>query len=107
MPLLGFVGNTILQKESTDTEAGDVDEEDDDGISDRLHQHFSSSTPDIHTVHVDQRDSGVCDDTYVQKLTKGAKSVCRVVKDFIPEYGEPSCITLRVSCDVKLNLLEF
>lgn len=97
------------KKVTADNKGGDVGEEEDNGISNRLHHRRSSSTPDIHAHLIDQQDqqdSEVCDNTSAQKLVKGAKSVCRVVKDFTPEDGDPSCIPLRVSCGVSSLLTD-
>ena len=72
---------------------------DDEDEGERLHNHLSSSTPDIHTIDKhEQRDSGVSDDSdVIQRFVRGAKSVCRVVEDFTPPPDQPSCIPLRVS----------
>lgn len=102
-----YIGKTILRTSQTiDNDAGDPEEEDDlDG--DRLHQHLSSSTPDIHSLEQhDQRDSGVSDETdVVQKFIKCAKSVCLVVEDFTPNHDEPSCIPLRVRAVSRHKIL--
>lgn len=93
-------GKTICSQ-TTDIEGGDL--EDDEETEERLHQHMSNSTPDIHTIHTDmdkqeQRDSGVSDDSdIVQKFVKGAKFICQAVEDFTPSHDQPSCIPLRVS----------
>ena len=91
-------GKTILHKQNTDNDAGDMEDEE-DTPGERLHHHLSSSTPDIHTIdQCDQRDSGVSDETdVVQKLIKCAKLVGRVIKDFSPNHDTPSSIPLRVS----------
>ena len=88
-------GKTILRSQNTDNEVGDMENED----GERLHQHLSSSTPDMHTIDKqEQRDSGVSDDSdVVQRFVRGAKFTCRVVEDYIPGQDQPSCIPLRVS----------
>lgn len=85
---------------------GHLEDDDDSGVSERLHQHLSSSTPDIHKIdQQNQRDSGVSDDLYtVQKMIKSAKSHCQVIKDFTPGYNEESCIPLRVCTWTVINI---
>ena len=97
-----YPAKTVLRSRTTDVEGGDLEDDDEEG-EERLHQHLSNSTPDIHTIHTavdkqEQRDSGVSDDSdIVQKFVRGAKFVCRVVEDFTPSHDQPSCIPLRVS----------
>ena len=92
---------TILRGKTTD-EGEELDDEE-GPVEDRLHQHFSSSTPDIHTLNLQgrggDRDSGVSEESdTVQKMIRAAKSVCRVMADFTPEQNDPSFIPLKVSC---------
>ena len=96
--LVHYAGETVLHKQNTVNVAHDTEDEE-DIAGERLHQHLSNSTPDIHTVHqYDQRNNGGSDETgVVQKLIKSAMSVCRVIKDFTPSHDAPSTIPLRVS----------
>ena len=94
-------GKTIVRGKTTDNEGEELDNEE-EPVEDRLHQHFSSSTPDIHSLHLPggNRDSGVSEESdAVQKMIRAAKSVCRVLVEFTPEQNDPSCIPLKVCCE--------
>ena len=101
------LGKTILRGKTTDNEVEELDDEE-GPVEDRLHQHFSSSTPDIHSLHLPggNRDSGVSEESdTVQKMIQAAKSVCRVMVDFAPQKNDPSCIPLKVSCEYTATLV--
>ena len=91
---------TMVRGKTTDIEGGGELDEEEDQAEDRLHGHFSSSTPDIHSLNLGgNRDSGVCDEgDTVQKMVRAAQSVCRVVVDFSPDQHDQSCIPLKVGC---------
>lgn len=77
---------------------GHLEDDDERGVGERLHQHLSNSTPDIHKLdQQNQSDSGVSDDSdAIQRMIKSAKSHCQVIRDFTPSNNESSCIPLRV-----------